>query len=203
MPRISEDHREGQRQRFLTAVRRCAAEHGLAATSMDDIRRSAGASAGAMYRYFDSKDQLVRAAVTESMAAVEALVEEVAESGHGQDPTAFLTELLGRLEQFARRDPAVNLFKVAIQGWAFSQQDDETARIVAASSARQHSIIVRAAASWSTPPRDRPSLATAITCAMVGYVTQRALLDRADPRQLVAGLAAFSLSTSSTRPSRG
>lgn len=192
MPRISDERRESQRQRFLTAVRRCVAQQGLAATSMDDIRRSAGASAGAMYRYFDSKDDLVRAAITESMAAVESLVMEVAESAHGSDPASFLTELLGLLEEFAHRDPEVDLFKVAVQGWAFAQQDQRTAAIIASSSAHQQAIIRRTADRWNTGSRNKMSVATAIACAILGYVAQRAIHEHVDARQLVAGLTSLS-----------
>ncbi len=191
MPRVTDEYRETQRQRFLSAVRRCVAERGVAATSMDDIRLAAGASAGAMYRYFGSKDELVRAAVADSMATVESLLEEVAESGDSAGPAALLRTYLTRLEGLAARNPDVDLFKVAVQGWAFAQQDRGAAEVLAASHARQQEVLARAARAWSRSPARQQAIAATIGAAVTGYVAQRALLGSVDVHRLTTGLDAL------------
>ncbi|MDP5228478.1 MULTISPECIES: TetR/AcrR family transcriptional regulator [Arthrobacter] len=58
MPKVSEEHRERQRQRILDAAVACVGRKGFAATSMADIIAEAGLSAGAVYLYYRSKEQL-------------------------------------------------------------------------------------------------------------------------------------------------
>lgn len=58
MPKVSEEHREKQRERILDAALSCVARKGFTSTSMADIIAEAGLSAGAVYLYYRSKDQL-------------------------------------------------------------------------------------------------------------------------------------------------
>ena len=70
MPKVSEEHWRAQEQRFLDAARRCFTRVGIEAASMEEIRTEAEVSAGAMYRYFASKDDLVHAAIATSPEAL-------------------------------------------------------------------------------------------------------------------------------------
>src|ERR1700753_625331 len=74
MPRVTEDHRKAQEERFVDAARRCFTRLGVENTSMDDIRTEAGVSAGLMYRYFGSKDDMIRAAIAGALGEFETLV---------------------------------------------------------------------------------------------------------------------------------
>src|SRR5215471_13422349 len=71
VPRTEEANqqvREAQRGRIFAAATRVFAEKGLAAT-MAEIAEAAGVSQGLAYRYFASKDELIRAIVAEAMRA--------------------------------------------------------------------------------------------------------------------------------------
>ena len=59
MPKVSEAHLEARRQQILDAAVSCFAERGFHATSMRDICKQAKLSAGAVYRYFPSKEDLI------------------------------------------------------------------------------------------------------------------------------------------------
>ncbi len=59
MPKVSEAHRENRRRQILDAAIECFAHHGFQRTTMEDIIREAGLSAGAIYSYFQSKDQII------------------------------------------------------------------------------------------------------------------------------------------------
>ncbi|WP_369028857.1 TetR/AcrR family transcriptional regulator, partial [Nocardia farcinica] len=61
MPRVSEEHLERRRQQILVAAQRCFSRKGFYNTSMQDVFAESGLSAGAVYRYFKSKDELVAA----------------------------------------------------------------------------------------------------------------------------------------------
>ncbi|WP_462416938.1 TetR/AcrR family transcriptional regulator [Kytococcus sp. Marseille-QA3725] len=61
MPRITPERREAQRQRIVDAAREAMQRDGLQATSMARVIEVSGLSAGAIYGYFASKDELVLA----------------------------------------------------------------------------------------------------------------------------------------------
>ena len=52
------------RERILQAATDLIATHGVAGTSTEDVRRSAGVSGSQIYHYFDSKQALIRAVIT-------------------------------------------------------------------------------------------------------------------------------------------
>jgi TetR/AcrR family transcriptional regulator, transcriptional repressor of aconitase len=67
MPKVSQEHLERRRQQILDAARECFTKQGFHNTSMQDIFKASGLSAGAVYRYFPSKHQLVRAIALRSI----------------------------------------------------------------------------------------------------------------------------------------
>ena len=68
MPRMSLVARTERRQQILDATWRCAAHKGFRAMSVDEICAEAGLSKGAFYGYFDSKQALLLALLTEDAA---------------------------------------------------------------------------------------------------------------------------------------
>jgi AcrR family transcriptional regulator len=61
MTRVTQAHIEARTSDILAAATHLFATKGIEATTMHDIATEAGISAGAIYRYFPSKDQLLRA----------------------------------------------------------------------------------------------------------------------------------------------
>ena len=61
MPRITPERREAKRAEIVAAARRCFSRDGFHQTSMPDIAAEAGVSAGAPYRYFASKEEIILA----------------------------------------------------------------------------------------------------------------------------------------------
>ncbi|MEZ0112017.1 AcrR family transcriptional regulator [Catenulispora sp. EB89] len=59
MPKVSEEHAAARREQILSAAQRCFARKGFHATSMNDVFAEAGLSAGAVYSYFRSKDEII------------------------------------------------------------------------------------------------------------------------------------------------
>lgn len=70
MPRVSPEHLDARRRQILAAARACFVRDGFHATSMQDILREARLSAGAVYRYFPSKDAIVVAIASEAIQHV-------------------------------------------------------------------------------------------------------------------------------------
>jgi AcrR family transcriptional regulator len=65
MPKVSEEHLAARRRQILDAAAACFARDGFHRTSMQDIVRESGISAGLVYRYFAGKDDMIAAIVTE------------------------------------------------------------------------------------------------------------------------------------------
>jgi AcrR family transcriptional regulator len=63
VPRVSEEHLANRRQQILDAAANCFARNGFHRTSMQDIVRESGLSAGLIYRYFTGKDDMIVAIV--------------------------------------------------------------------------------------------------------------------------------------------
>lgn len=93
MPRVSAEHLEATRRRILDAARRCFVRNGFHVTSMQDILGEAGLSAGAVYRYFRSKDEIICAIADAALAEVTGSLRDVFEAP-GLPP---LDEVLGRV----------------------------------------------------------------------------------------------------------
>ncbi|HEY2191430.1 MAG TPA: TetR/AcrR family transcriptional regulator [Actinomycetospora sp.] len=83
MPRITEERREARRREIVAAARRCFARDGFHQTSMPDIAREAGMSAGAFYRYFPSKDDVILEIAGQAFGVMAGRIEA---SGGGTGP---------------------------------------------------------------------------------------------------------------------
>ncbi len=76
MARVTEEHVEARRNQILAAAWECFARNGYHQTTMQDIATEAGLSAGAIYRYYPSKEGVLRACSDRSQEMSRALVEE-------------------------------------------------------------------------------------------------------------------------------
>jgi AcrR family transcriptional regulator len=105
----------------------CFSREGFHRTTMQDIVRETGRSAGAIYRYFKSKEDIV-AAIAEDRHEAEAVM--LREAGGRADVPTVLRELidvsLGRLS-----DPAEQRWRrITVQVWAEALRDERVMRIV-------------------------------------------------------------------------
>ena len=66
MPRISAEREAATRRRILQAARKVFVEKGFHRASIDDVVDAAGLSVGAIYTYFPSKDELIRASILDN-----------------------------------------------------------------------------------------------------------------------------------------
>ena len=76
MPRVSEAHRYSRRRQILDAAIECFARRGFQRTSMEDIIRESNLSTGAIYSYFQSKDQIIEALANERHDREKQLVQQ-------------------------------------------------------------------------------------------------------------------------------
>lgn len=114
MPRVSQAHLDARRQQILDAARRCFVRNGFHATSMQDVLSEANLSAGAVYRYFRSKDDIVSAIATGALHEIARALEP------GDDGAAPpLEEVVGRMLAAVENLGATqDVPKLAIQIWS-------------------------------------------------------------------------------------
>ncbi|MGY5104387.1 TetR/AcrR family transcriptional regulator [Streptomyces sp. 900105245] len=94
MPKVTQQHMDARREQILAAARRCFLRDGFHSTSMQDLFAESGLSAGAVYRHFTSKDEMILAIAEENMRDVLDITLAVATNRQGQSMGAVMAELL-------------------------------------------------------------------------------------------------------------
>jgi TetR/AcrR family transcriptional regulator, transcriptional repressor of aconitase len=128
MPKVSEDHLERRRRQILEAAGRCFARKGFHDTSLQDIFRESGLSAGAVYRYFKSKDELVQAIGAEVFDHLSAALDAVLST----EPIPGVEEVVGSLASAAQDmgGGEAELVRLAPLAWAEALHDPTMAETV-------------------------------------------------------------------------
>lgn len=95
MARVSDAHLEARRQSILAAATKLFTQKGIAAATMAEIAGEAGISPGAIYRYFENKDELARGCMNHSADAIQKAWEnpQVAEMSFSALSEATFNEL--------------------------------------------------------------------------------------------------------------
>jgi AcrR family transcriptional regulator len=91
MPKLSEKTQAARRARILDAAEGCFARSGFHGATMQEICRAAGISAGALYVYFRSKEELIEGLSLRDRARVR---EAFAQAGAGGDVVRGMVEVL-------------------------------------------------------------------------------------------------------------
>src|SRR5215468_11012596 len=118
MPKVSQEHLERRRQQILDAAASCFARQGFHATSMQDIFAAAGLSAGAVYRYFPTKTELIREIAAQALD--EALPALDRAAGQGVGIPGVLAALIAEL----REGRLARLGPVILHVWAEAARDE-------------------------------------------------------------------------------
>lgn len=77
MVKVSQAHLEARRHQILDAAWSCFAREGYHRATMQDIATEAGLSAGAIYRYFESKEAVLKAIVDRNTERFTELLQDV------------------------------------------------------------------------------------------------------------------------------
>lgn len=129
MARVSQEHLDARRRQILVGAAHCFAGNGFHGTSMQDVLKEVGLSAGAVYRYFTGKEDLVAAIADEAFAAVRRAFAEAADMVPPPTPDVLLGRVLrgvfeGQLYGLERRASAM----LVVQVWSESMRDDRLAK---------------------------------------------------------------------------
>ena len=133
MPRITDTRRAANRAAILDAARRCFARDGFHQTSMPDLVAEAGISAGAFYRYFAGKDELIHEIAREAFAGLGETVVGRVQRLDAPSAAEIVEELTGLLvmDRITIGDRTIDVdeqVRVALQAWAEIGRNEELQR---------------------------------------------------------------------------
>ncbi|HUC17850.1 MAG TPA: TetR family transcriptional regulator [Acetobacteraceae bacterium] len=105
-PRRHARRKEARPGEILAAALSLFAEHGFAATRLEDVARRAGVSKGTIYLYFPTKEALFRAVIRQGLVPNIAAMEALA-AAHDGSAVSLLAEIAARLLAITESDLAV------------------------------------------------------------------------------------------------
>jgi AcrR family transcriptional regulator len=192
MPRVSDEHLAARRQQILDAAHRCFLRDGFHATSIQDVIAEAGLSVGAVYRYFKSKDDLIRAIAESVIGGADEVFADIA----AHEPPLPLLDALDRALTYVDRQSENGTLRIALQVWAEALHDPGLAEFVAATYNRFRSrfiqLAVRAQRNGELPAdTDTEAAGAALFGLIPGYVLQRILTGRPDRQTYLTGIRAL------------
>jgi TetR/AcrR family transcriptional regulator, transcriptional repressor of aconitase len=198
VPKISDQKRAERRQQILNAAWTCFQREGLHATTMDDIIRQAGLSAGAVYSYFKNKDELILAAVTTSLSGLSAQVVPLFAREKPPRPEDLVREILQAVESFTARD-GFDLKRIALLGWGEAQRNEKLRGLMRGSYQMFRGQIAASVQAWQRDgvvdaAAKADDVAKTLLALIFGYVVEAAVMGDMKPDYIASGLRGISTS---------
>lgn len=192
MPRVTDEHRAARREQILAAASRCVAREGFHKTTMADVIAEAGLSAGAVYGYFKSKNDIIRAIAERSIGEVAELLHALAQREgpvHPVDAVAVFVEQVTVLTEKSGGD----LPKVGVQAWAEAVRDPDVHALAREKMGLVRSAledVARRAQEDGTLSRsaDARAVAQVLFAMLPGFLLESLVLEDVTTESYVAGL---------------
>lgn len=193
MPRVSEAHLEARRGQILAAARACFARNGFHSTTMQDVVREAGLSVGAVYRYFPSKNELIRAIAEGAIGNITGRLDAVVVERPLPPLGTLYRTILDLVDREAGPDGAL---RMAVQVWGEALRDpdlaDHVSQVYRKVRERFVALAARAQADGLIGRGADAEQVGAVLFGMVhGYLLQRILIGDVDRDSYAAGIAAL------------
>ncbi|UGT60525.1 TetR/AcrR family transcriptional regulator [Nocardia asteroides] len=193
MPRVSEEHLERRRQQIVDAAQRCFARRGFHQSSMQDVFAESGLSAGAVYRYFRSKDELVAALASNAGTDIRAVLIEAMR----RDPLPTPAEVVGAVAAWMSENTGLEgRLRLAPQAWALALTDPEAAGYVRLAITGIRGMWREYAQrmmdeGWLPADTDLDAVAAVLFGLLPGFLLQFLIVGDLDPRTLERGVRAL------------
>jgi AcrR family transcriptional regulator len=129
MPRVKPEYKEERRAQIVAAARTCFARAGFHRTTLQDVFAEANLSAGCVYNYFQSKEDLVLAIADERHHDER---HAIADASSVQDPIEGLRSIARRFADDYLKEHGRERRRIAIQTWAEAMQNRAILRAVVA-----------------------------------------------------------------------
>ncbi len=192
MPKISDQQRQARRDQILAATWRCFSRKGIHATSMEEIIREANLSAGAVYLYYKSKDELIFAAISTYMAELGGLLMPILMRERALPPVAFVYEVTSAIAKHTKRAD-VDLNVIILMCWSEAQTNKDVKALVTGFQVKYREAFVNIVRQWQKRKDLRSAgnpedLAKALLAFFLGFIAQSAILGELAPETVARGM---------------
>ncbi|WP_431677963.1 TetR/AcrR family transcriptional regulator [Kitasatospora sp. KL5] len=206
MARVSQAHLDARRRQILDGAARCFARNGFHATSMQDVLRESGLSAGAVYRYFASKDEIVAAIADEAFGLVRSAFADAAAAVPPPTPDVLLGRVLTAVFDQAPPEGDRQAFaRLIVQVWTETLRNPALAATLnegytAMRKAWADLVGTYREAGLMPPGPDADHVARTLIATAQGFIAQQALFGDADPSVVEDGLRALTTMRNDASP---
>jgi AcrR family transcriptional regulator len=195
LPKITEKQRDARREQILAAAWKCFHSRGIHAASMEQIIREAGLSAGAVYLYFKSKEELILSAIGAQMTAVRDEVLPLLEKAQPETPAEFIQEVTESIARFTNR-MGFDLNAVILMCWSEAQTNSKVKDLVRSYQKGYRKSLSKLVERWQKKSlieakADPDDIAKALLSFLLGFIAQSALIGDVKPRSLTRGINAL------------
>ncbi|MGV2921927.1 TetR/AcrR family transcriptional regulator [Streptomyces alfalfae] len=199
MARVSQEHLDARRRQIIDGAALCFARNGFHATSMQDVLKEVGLSAGAVYRYFRGKDELIAAIVSEVLTDISGVFESAARQSPPPPPDVLVGRALSAVLDLrpGMRDGARSHFpRLMIQVWTETLRDERLSALMAGVYARVRAAWVSIVEGYQEAGMMRADIpadhvARTMIAAAQGFAAQYALFDEVPVEALRDGVRAL------------
>ncbi|MET8077895.1 TetR/AcrR family transcriptional regulator [Streptomyces sp. NPDC005303] len=199
MARVSQAHLDARRRQILDGAAVCFARNGFHATSMQDVLREVDLSAGAVYRYFSGKEELIGAIVGEVLGQVHEGFEEAARSSPLPPPDVLVASVLGRVlatKESVTVDGRPAFPRLVVQVWTETLRNEELATVLREGYGAVRETWTRIVGAYQDAGTMRPDVppehvARTMMAAAMGFLAQQALFGPTPAEVLSDGLRAL------------
>ncbi|HJR37657.1 MAG TPA: TetR/AcrR family transcriptional regulator [Nocardioidaceae bacterium] len=195
MPKVTDAHRAARRDQILGAAARCVAREGFHKTTMAAVIAEAGLSAGAVYGYFKSKNEIIKAIADRALGQAAHHLHDLVERDEPVHP-ADAVEVFLRQVTAPVVEGGVDLPRIAVQAWAEAVRDPEVhalarEKMLALRDALE-SVVLRCRRDGTLPDDLDPEQAAQVLFGLLpGFVLQRLILGDVTPESYVQGVRAL------------
>lgn len=195
MPKVSAQHIASMQEQILQAAMACFAENGFHATGMAEIIKASGSSAGGVYRYYKSKDELIIAIIQRHLSHLNA---QVMTLDKVDTPLALLERCLTSVDNIRTNADYAVFAKVLPQVWTETLRNQTIADLVNAN----YQIILRQFEQYLSTMQMAGNLPTGVDVKVLaqiiwslvqGYSLQSLLFESIDKSQYLTTLEQLSL----------
>ncbi len=177
---------------ILEAAWTCFQRQGLHATTMGDIIAASKLSAGAVYSYFPSKEELILTAVTTSLGGLGERVQPILRQAPPLPPGLLVQEIALAISDFTARE-GYDLKRIALLGWSEAQRNERLRETMRGFYIAFRDRLAEVALHWKQAgllhgDAAPPDMAKALLATILGFVVQSAILGDVEPRDLARGV---------------
>jgi AcrR family transcriptional regulator len=172
MPKVTAEYRDARRTHLLDAARRCFVRDGFHATSMADVCREAGVSAGVAYLYFAGKDDIITAIAEQNLDGIVQSAHRLADEHGHRGADVVLSELLAYIrDEHQAHDTAA----IALLTWSESLRNKALAERLDAAFTEVSKIFAELLRNTqATSETEASATASTLAYTFIGYVMRLA-----------------------------